>query len=57
MRLFVINANLDEEYSSLGEVVVVGAKAPVFNSEKNGTSINITNRQLNLMPTVSQKYK
>lgn len=53
-ELFVINANMDESAAALGEVVVVGTKAPVFNSEKNGTSINITNRQLNLMPTVSR---
>jgi hypothetical protein len=53
-ELFVINANMDESAAALGEVVVVGSKAPVFNSEKNGTSINITNRQLNLMPTVSR---
>ena len=51
---FVINTTLEEASRQLNEVIVVGAKAPVFNSEKNGTSINISNRQLTLMPTVSR---
>jgi hypothetical protein len=51
---FVINASLEEASTQLNEVVVVGAKAPVFNSEKNGTSINISNRQLTIMPTVNR---
>ena len=51
---FVINTSLEEASTQLNEVIVVAAKAPVFNSEKNGTSINISNRQLTLMPTVSR---
>ena len=51
---FVLNTALEESSTQLNEVVVVGAKAPVFNSEKNGASVNITNRQLNIMPTVSR---
>jgi len=51
---FVLNTPMDESTSTLSEVIVVGAKAPVYNSEKNGASININNRQLNLMPTVSR---
>ncbi len=51
---FVVNTTLDENTSTLAEVVIVGTKMPGFNSEKNGTSINITNRQLNIMPTVSR---
>jgi hypothetical protein len=51
---FVVNTSLEESSTQLNEVVVVGAKAPVFNSEKNGTSINISNRQLTLMPTVNR---
>jgi hypothetical protein len=53
-ELFVLNASMEESSATIGEVVVVGAKAPVFNSEKNGTSININNKQLTLMPTVSR---
>jgi len=51
---FVINAGLEETSTQLTEVVVVGFKAPVFNSEKNGSSINISNRQLATMPTVNR---
>lgn len=51
---FVLNTSLEEVSTQLSEVVVVGAKAPVFNSEKNGASINISNRQLSSMPTISR---
>ena len=51
---FVINASLEEASTQLKEVVVTATKAPVFNSEKNGTSINISNRQLTTMPTVNR---
>jgi Carboxypeptidase regulatory-like domain len=51
---FVINTSLEETSTQLNEVVVVGAKTPVFNSEKNGSSINISNRQLSTMPTVNR---
>ena len=51
---FVINTSLEEASTQLKEVVVVGARAPVFNSEKNGASINISNRQLATMPTISR---
>ncbi|MBK7134271.1 MAG: TonB-dependent receptor [Bacteroidales bacterium] len=51
---FVLNTGLEESSTQLSEVVVVGAKAPVFNSEKNGTSINISNRQLTAMPTINR---
>jgi hypothetical protein len=53
-EIFVVNTALQETSTQLSEVVVVGAKAPVFNSEKNGTSINISNRQLTTMPTVNR---
>jgi hypothetical protein len=49
-----LDASLAESAAALAEVVVVGSKTPQFNSEKNGTSININNRQLSLMPTVSR---
>jgi hypothetical protein len=51
---FVLNPSLEVSSSALAEIVVVGSKVPAFNSEKNGTSININNRQLNIMPTVSR---
>jgi len=49
---FVLNAGMEEASTQLNEVVVVGAKAPVFNSEKNGSSINISTRQLAVMPSI-----
>jgi hypothetical protein len=51
---FIVDAALGESASTLAEVIVVGAKTPQFNSEKNGTSVNINNRQLTLMPTISR---
>lgn len=51
---FVLNATLDETSAQVGEVVVVGAKPPVFNSEKNGASINIKADQIAAMPSVSR---
>jgi len=59
-----INLSLGESYSldvkltetsvDVGEVIVMGAKGPVFNSEKNGASINVNNRQIAMMPTISR---
>jgi hypothetical protein len=51
---FVLNTTLAESSSQLGEVVVVAAKPPVFNSEKNGASINIKSEQIAVLPTVSR---
>jgi hypothetical protein len=51
---FVINAALEEASTQLNEVVVVAAKTPVYNSEKNGASINISTRQLASMPTINR---
>ncbi len=51
---FVLNATLNQVSAQLKEVVVVATKAPIFNSEKNGTSINISNVQMASMPTVSR---
>jgi hypothetical protein len=53
-EVFVLNTTLEETTSTIGEVVVVGSKVPTFNSEKNGASINIDNRLLTGMPTVSR---
>jgi hypothetical protein len=51
---FSLNTSLEESSAQLTEVVVVGSKVGTFNSEKNGTSININTRQLNNLPTVSR---
>ena len=51
---FDVNSVLKETTTAVGEVVVVGAKQSVFNSEKNGASINVSTRQIAMMPTVSR---
>ncbi len=51
---FLLNASLEETSTQLNEVVVVGAKTPIFNSEKNGASINIGTRQITTIPTISR---
>jgi hypothetical protein len=53
-EIFVLNSTLEESTSTIGEVVVVGSKVPTFNSEKNGASINIDNRTMVAMPTISR---
>jgi hypothetical protein len=51
---FILNASLNQANAQLNEVVVVGTKRPTYNSEKNGASINISNAQLSIMPSVSR---
>ena len=51
---FVINTSLEEASTQLKEVVVVGARAPVFNSEKNGASINISSQQMTIIPSINR---
>ncbi|MFN8211232.1 MAG: TonB-dependent receptor [Bacteroidales bacterium] len=51
---FLLNVNLDQENAQLNEVVVTAVRQPVFNSEKNGASININNATLISIPTVSR---
>lgn len=49
-----LNVSLNEESVDVGEVIVMGARGPVFNSEKNGSSINVGTRQIAMMPTISR---
>lgn len=49
-----LNVSLNEESVDVGEVIVMGARGPVFNSEKNGSSINVGSRQMAMMPTISR---
>ncbi|HEX7584090.1 MAG TPA: TonB-dependent receptor, partial [Prolixibacteraceae bacterium] len=51
---FALNVKLDENTTAVAEVVVFGSKGPVFNSEKNGSSINVNNQQIAMMPTISR---
>lgn len=43
---FIMNTSVAEVSAQLGEVVVTGTKPPIYNSEKNGSSINISNVQM-----------
>lgn len=51
---YILNVKLNESSVNVSEVIVVGSKGPVFNSEKNGASINVNSRQIAMMPTVSR---
>ena len=51
---FVLNAKLNEASVNVDEVIVMGSKGPVFNSEKNGSSINVGSRQIATIPTISR---
>ena len=49
-----LNCSMNEESVTVSEVVVMGAKGSALNSEKNGSSINVGNRQMTMMPTISR---
>jgi hypothetical protein len=51
---FILDLSLKESVFDVDEVIIVGTRAPAFNSEKNGAAINIDNRQINAMPTISR---
>ena len=51
---FVLNTSLKETTTTVSEVTVVGIKPSVYNSEKNGASMNVTTRQINMMPSVNR---
>jgi hypothetical protein len=51
---FELNPDLQESSTELGEVVIVGAKPSAFNSVKTGASVNISNREITSMPSISR---
>ncbi len=53
-ELYVLDAKLQESTVDVDEVIIIGSRAGVFNSERNGASVNINNRQINAMPTISR---
>ncbi len=53
-QTFVLNAVLSEGSLELGEVMVVGTKASAFQTDKTGTTTNISNQQLITMPSISR---
>jgi len=51
---YALDVKLKETSVDVGEVIVMGAKGPALNSEKNGASINVGTRQIAMMPTISR---
>ena len=51
---YVLSHVLKEEGTQLDEVVVVATEDKLMNSQRNGTSTNISTRQIMNMPTVSR---
>ncbi len=51
---FNLDAVLKASAIDLGDVMVVGTKASAFKTNKTGASTNISNEQLNLMPTITR---
>jgi hypothetical protein len=51
---FVLNASLNESSLNVGEVLVTGVKASPFQTSKTGTTTNISNEQMNSMPTINR---
>lgn len=52
----VINAKLTESGTALEEVVVSGTRSPILNADRTGASTNISNAQINSLPTVSRGF-
>ena len=53
-ELFSLNVTLKEESVDVGEVIVIGAKASVFQTEKTGATTNISSAQLSSLPTINR---
>ncbi|MEG2849757.1 MAG: carboxypeptidase-like regulatory domain-containing protein, partial [Bacteroidales bacterium] len=52
---FVHNVKLSEEAIALNEVIVsAGIVNPILNSDKSGTSLNISEKELNALPTINR---
>lgn len=51
---FNLNVGLKEESIDVGEVMVVGTKASVFQTEKTGASTNISRDQISTLPTINR---
>ena len=51
---FVVNTDLTETNTELGEVIVVGVRPSAFSSEKTGASTNISNREISTLPSISR---
>ena len=51
---FALDATLKESTIDVGEVMVVGTKASAFQTNKTGATTNISNEQMNSIPTINR---
>jgi hypothetical protein len=54
---FVLDIVLTESTVDLGEVLIVGRKASAFQTDKTGATTNISNEQMNAMPTINRSIQ
>lgn len=51
---FVLNSKLTESNVDIGEVVVIGAQASKFSTDKTGATTNVNNKQITNMPSINR---
>ncbi len=51
---FILNAQIEESAVAVAEVVIVGSRPSKFNTTKTGATTNISNDQINSMPTINR---
>ncbi|WP_430974523.1 TonB-dependent receptor [Sunxiuqinia rutila] len=51
---YILNATMQESSVDVGEVVVLGTQASPFRTTKTGATTNISNEQMNAMPTINR---
>jgi len=56
-QTFALDVVLIEGMLELGEVLIVGMRASAFQTDKTGASTNISNLQLNSMPTITRSIQ
>jgi outer membrane receptor protein involved in Fe transport len=54
---FMLEAVLRDGSMELGEVVVVGMRASAFQTDRTGATTNISNQQLNAMPSINRSIQ
>ncbi|HOC85250.1 MAG: carboxypeptidase regulatory-like domain-containing protein [Prolixibacteraceae bacterium] len=51
---FVYNAVLKEQITDLGEVIITAGRNPILNSNRTGASMNVSSRELRMLPSISR---
>jgi hypothetical protein len=54
---FVLDVVLEESAVDVDEILIVGRKASAFQTDKTGATTNISNQQLNAMPTINRSIQ